>query len=68
MGIQKVKMSEAISAEDLIDPEQVELVRNGLVAKFFDTYPEAQKVHISVSTNAGLDKDSVVFTVEGIVK
>jgi hypothetical protein len=61
----KVKMSESISREDLLDVEHVDLVRDNLVVRFWEMFPKADRVSITLSS--GLD-DSMVYTVEGFVQ
>jgi len=61
----KVKMSESISQEDLLDVEHVDLVRDNLVARFWEMFPTANRVSITLAS--GLD-DSMVYTVEGFVQ
>ena len=65
MSERKVKMSESISQEDLLDVEHVDLVRDNLVARFWEMFPTANRVSITLAS--GLD-DSMVYTVEGFVQ
>ena len=58
-------MSESISQEDLLDVEHVDLVRDNLVARFWEMFPTANRVSITLAS--GLD-DSMVYTVEGFVQ